>query len=341
DVYKRQGGGLRVGPVSAGARPGPACYGLGGSKPTVTDANLILGRLPDTLAGGSLRLHIDLARRALENLADEAGLGLVEAAWGVVRIANTVMARAIRIVTVERGRDPRQYTLYAFGGAGPLHAVEVAMEIGVERVVVPPYPGVFSSLGLLLSDYRHDYHKSILGSAGSGETWRRVEGTLGEMVERAYRDLEGEGIGRDKAMVARFVELRYKGQSLSLRVPYNGDPEEAVGMFEDLYRARYGFTMPGEEVEVSLARVVAWGVVEKPRLPQSRATRGKPRAIGSRRVYMDGGWVDALLYKVEDLHPGHRAPGPGLVLMPDSTLLVPPGYGFTMLEDRSIVVEAW
>lgn len=334
------GGALRVGPQSAGSSPGPTCYGLGGREPTVTDANLLLGRLPGELAGGAIRLNERLAREAIAGLAARAGLEPLEAAWGIVRIANTIMARALRLVTVERGRDPRTYTLYAFGGAGPLHGAELAVEMGISRVIVPPYPGVFSSLGLTLADHRVDLHKSILGPARERGTWARVEEALDSMEREARRLLEEEGVPPDKVTVARLVEMRYRGQSAGLKVPYTGAPGLALQRFLELYEARYGFTLPGEEVEVSLARVTAVGLTGRraPRAPPpGKRVEAGPR--GSRRVYFPEGWVEAGLYLGEDVAPGAWGRGPGLIMLPDSTVLVPPGWGFRVWGDGSIVLE--
>ncbi len=265
------GGGLRVGPASAGADPGPACYGRGGVKPTVTDANLILGRLPGRLAGG-LRLDLELAVKAVEkHVADPLGMDVVEAAWAIVKLANTIMSRAISLVTVERGHDPREFTMYAFGGAGPMHAAELAEELGVRRVIVPPAPGVFSALGLLVADYRHSFHAGIAKPAGrvSEEELERVFGML---EERARRVLDGEGVPGDRRSYTRLLEMKYWGQAYTLRVPYRGSVADAVKDFHGIHEARYGFSSPEEEVEIVVARLEAVGVTDKPVL--GRRERG-------------------------------------------------------------------
>ncbi len=336
------GGAIRVGPLSAGADPGPACYGLGGTRPTITDANLVLGRIPGELAGGRVKLRPELAWRAIEGLAREAGLELVEAAWAVVRIADTIMGKALRLVTIERGFDPRDFTLYAFGGAGPLHAVELAEETGVSRIVIPPHPGVFSSLGLLVADYRHDYYKSILSSALDGSTEDLVRDAVEEMTARAFKTLESEGVGRDRVRIHVTLDMRYRGQAYDLTVPYSGSLAAALRDFERLHLARYGYTLPGEDVIVSAVRVTAFGVVDKPVLPRGEPRSRRAEPVGSRRVYFPSTeWIETPIYDRDALRPGDEAGGPGVVESSDSTILVPPGYGFTVQADYSILIEPW
>ncbi|MEB3774500.1 MAG: hydantoinase/oxoprolinase family protein [Desulfurococcales archaeon] len=335
------GGAVRVGPLSAGADPGPACYGLGGEKPTITDANLLLGRIPEELAGGRVKLRPELARMAIEDLARDAGLEPVEAAWAIVRIANTVMGKALRLVTIERGFDPRDFTLYAFGGAGPLHAVELAEELGVSRVVIPPHPGVFSSLGLLVADYRHDYYKSILSSALEESTEDLVRESIEEMTTRAFKTLEAEGVGRDRVKIHVTLDMRYRGQAYDLPVPYPGSLEGALQEFERLHLARYGYTLPGEDVIVSTVRVTAYGIVDKPVLPHGEPRSRRAEPVRGRRVYFPStGWVETPIYDRSTLRPGDEAEGPGVVEASDSTILIPPGYGFTVQADYSILIEA-
>ena len=320
------GGGLRVGPASAGADPGPACYGRGGRDPTVTDANLVLGRLPEAIAGGRMRLRRDLAEKAIwERIADPLGMDLVEAAWAIVRLANTVMSRALRLVTVERGHDPRDFTLFAFGGSGPMHAVELAADLGVPRVVVPPMPGVFSALGLLVADYRHDLHEAVARRAEE-VTSEYLDGVFDRLVERADRILDSEGVPRERRLYKRIVEARYWGQGYTLRIPYHGSVEALVEEFHRLHMARYGFSNPGDPVEIVVARLEATGIVDKPSLRAKGRAAGEARPRGTRPVYFEGGWVEAGVYRVEDLAPGSLVEGPAVVEAPDSTILVPPGY---------------
>ena len=334
------GGAIRVGPKSAGADPGPACYGLGGDKPTITDANFILGRLPDNLAGGRIRLRRDLAFKAISGLADEAGLDPFEAAWAIVRIANTIMGKALRLVTIERGYDPRDFTLFAFGGAGPLHAVELAEELGVNSIIVPPYPGVFSSLGLLVADYRHDYYKPVLESAFSSGVEEKVNDIAEELSSKAVYTLISEGIRHDRIRVVVSLDMRYRGQAYDLTVQYRGSLDEAIRSFEKIHEARYGYTMPGEDILVTSVRVTGYGITVKPMLPKSKPRRVEARPYGYREVYFgDEGWINTPIYKRERLRPGENLQGPAIVEGSDSTIVVTPGYTALVNEDYSLLVR--
>jgi len=330
-----RGGALRLGPMSAGAEPGPACYGRGGTEPTVTDALLLLGRLPPALAGGRLRLRRDLAEAALARLARQAGLpGPLEAAEAVVALANAVMARALRIVTVERGHDPEEFQLAAFGGAGPVHAVELAREMGVPRVIVPPRPGVFSALGLLLSDYR----VSVARHLGRPARLLREE-----EVEEAFRRLESEAVERlrlqgytGEVTLERIVEARYRWQGEALRLPYRG-VASVESDFHRLHEERYGFSSPRDEVVVDALRVVAVGEVEKPELAPEEWGRGLEEQW---RIYWEGSWHDALLVGAGRLWELGGLEGPALVAFPDSTLFLPPGSRARPGPHGEVVVDA-
>ena len=320
------GGALRVGPVSAGADPGPACYGRGGREPTVTDAQLVLGRLPEALAGGRIRLRRDLALEALAGLAEKLGMGVEEAAASIIRIANTVMSRALRLVTIERGYDPRLFALYAYGGAGPLHAVELADELGAREVVVPPLPGVFSALGLLVTDYRHDLHAAVVRRADELSD-EELEEVFAGMAGKALAMLRDEGVAPDQARLVRRLDMRYQGQAYELSVPYRGSLEEAVEEFHRLHEARYGFSLPDTPVQVVTARLAAYGVVAKPRLPQGEPSPYRPEPSGRRRVYFpEAGWTWTPVYRRAGLRPGAEIEGPAVIESDDSTVLIPPGH---------------
>ncbi|MET1128507.1 MAG: hydantoinase/oxoprolinase family protein, partial [Thermoproteota archaeon] len=320
------GGALRVGPVSAGADPGPACYGRGGTEPTVTDANYLLGRLPDALAGGRIKLSREAAERAVSGLARRLGMDAVEAASAILRIANTIMAKALRLVSLERGHDPRGFSMFAFGGAGPLHAAALALEIGVSEVVVPPLPGVFSALGLLVTDYRHDLYRAVerrVDEVDEGD----VERLYGELEEEALRILRSEGVPEERVRIARLADMRYLGQAYELTVPYRGSLAATVESFHSLHRARYGYDMRGEPVVLANVRVTAVGVIAKPRMPRSEPRPHRPEPRGRRRVYFEeAGWVDTPVYWRPDLRPGATMEGPALIESDESTVLVPPGF---------------
>lgn len=317
------GGGLRVGPVSAGSDPGPACYGRGGASPTVTDANLVLGRLPETLSGG-LRLSTERAREAIrERIARPLGISVEEAAWSIVMLVNVEMARAIRLVSVERGFDPREFTMFAFGGAGPMHAGELARELGISHLVIPPMPGVFSALGLLVADYKATLYKD-LSTPASRVSDDMLEDAFQSLEERATEALESQGVGRDRIRTSRFLEAKYWAQAYTLRMPYPGSLEAALQEFHRLHEARYGFSMQGEPIEIAGVRVEAVGLTEKPRLePASGSEPLEP--AGERDVLILGGWERAAVYRPRAPAPGSLIWGPAVVELPDSTILLPPG----------------
>lgn len=320
------GGALRVGPVSAGADPGPACYGRGGAEPTITDANYVLGRLPDELAGGRLQLSKSLAEKALSKIADKLGLSVVEVAASIIKIANTIMARALRLVSVERGFDPREFSMYAFGGAGPLHAALLASEISVKEVIVPPLPGVFSALGLLVTDYRHDLYTAIVKRADELSR-HELEDAFSKLEDEATKMLLSEGVKEENIHVTRLLDMRYLGQAYELTVPYRGSVEEAVESFHEKHKARYGYDLRGEPVVVVNARIVAVGFIPKPQLPRSKPSPYKPEPEKKRPVFFEETeWTTTPVYWRPKLRPGARMQGPAIVESDDSTILIPPGF---------------
>jgi N-methylhydantoinase A len=224
------GGALRVGPKSAGADPGPAAYGRGGTEPTVTDANVVLGRLiPTAFLGGTMSLDTDQARKAVGSIAGRLGTSPEEAAWGIIRIVNANMEAAIRVISVERGSDPRQFILAAFGGAGPLHACELAMALQIPRVFIPKAPGVLSALGMLAADIIKDYVRTIM--VHSQEAHETVEKALSELEEQGRAELAQEGFSSEQVTLEPALDLRYVGQSYELSLPFEGNIERAVTHF--------------------------------------------------------------------------------------------------------------
>ncbi|MGH7266249.1 MAG: hydantoinase/oxoprolinase family protein, partial [Candidatus Rokuibacteriota bacterium] len=267
------GGGFRVGPRSAGADPGPACYGRGGTQPTITDANLVLGRLnPDYFLGGEMKVSVAAAERALtEGLARPLGLTPRAAALGMLEIANAKMVEAIRMISIQRGFDTRGFLLVAFGGAGPLHASAVARALGIRRVLIPPAPGVSSALGLLACDLKHDYVRSYLRPLAQAEP-EAIRRILGEFEAEAGRVLAREGVPRERVRRVRALDLRYVGQSFELAIPL---PDGAVtrtglaGLEAKFFRAHdraYGFAARGEPIEVVNVRLTGIGAVPRPKL---------------------------------------------------------------------------
>jgi N-methylhydantoinase A len=314
--WRDAGGALRVGPRSAGADPGPACYGRGGTEPTVTDANLLLGRLAadSTLAGG-VALDVGAAERAVGTLASALGLDPLDTAEGIVRVANQEMVRALRVVTVERGVDPRDFALLPFGGAGPMHAAEIAAELGIGRVLCPRAGGVLSALGLCASDRRRDTSRTVMLS-GAELTRERVAAAVAELIE----GLDAEP-GAEPEVV---YELRYAGQAFELPVPgpTEPDPADLAERFAAAHEARYGHRDPEGEVVLVHIRLAMVSSGARPRLVA--ATGPAPRQ-SSRRVRFDGEWHDAPVLRGEP-PAGLCLNGPVILEQPESTLILPPGW---------------
>jgi N-methylhydantoinase A len=317
-AWRDAGGALRVGPYSAGADPGPACYGRGGEEPTVTDANLVLGYLDSEspLAGG-VQLDRDAAAAALGGLADALGMQVEEAAAGIARVAGTEMARAVRVMTVERGTDPRELALLAFGGAGPLHAAAIAAELGMDRVLVPFASGVLSAVGLIAAERRRDLVESVL-LAGDSLTGERV----GDAVERlAARGREELSAG--DAEVRAGYDLRYAGQAFELTIAGDAHPrpESLREAFDRAHEERYGYADPDAELELVTIRVA----VALPPAQLPAAEGGEAKRLAERTAVFDGERHEAAVVRGV---PQELA-GPAIVELPESTLVVPPGWRVT------------
>mgnify|MGYP006281329439 CR=1 FL=1 len=328
------GGALRVGPESAGADPGPACYGRGGERATVTDAHVVLGRLPpDAFLGGRIALDADRAERALDAVGREAGLepgdGLSRAeraALGVVRVANAHMERALRVISVERGHEPEDFAMVSYGGAGGLHAAELARRLGIAEVVVPPAASVLSAFGMLSADVVRDYVRTVMlpGDTRVEELRERIR----PMAERGRRDVGAEGVPTDRIHVEPALDMRYRGQSYELEVPLE---EEFVSRFHREHRRAYGHAEPGAPVEVVNLRVRAVGEVRPPPLPDREPGPADPEeALRSTRPVVLGadgavGRSEVPVYDGEALRPGHEVPGPAVVARSDTTVLLGPG----------------
>jgi N-methylhydantoinase A len=319
------GGALVVGPESAGANPGPVAYGRGGQQPTVTDANVVLGRLPDDyFLGGRMALDVPAATAALGWLGAQMGRTPAEAAEGVVRVANSNMDAAIRVISVQRGYDPRDFTLVAFGGAGPLHAADLATALRIGRVLVPRYPGVLSALGLLVADVVKDYSQTVMLPAGEA-TAPRLDALFAPLEERGWAELRAEGFAPERIRAERWADLRYVGQSFELRVPLRGDFRAA---FDALHARRFGHQHPDWPVELVNLRLKMVGLVEPPPLapaPLGPADASAAR-LGTRAVVFDGRPTPTMLYARAGLAPGHAFAGPAVVVQDDTTTVVPPGW---------------
>ncbi|HNB29373.1 MAG TPA: hydantoinase/oxoprolinase family protein, partial [Alphaproteobacteria bacterium] len=330
------GGALRVGPKSAGAVPGPACYGQGGGAATVTDAAVVMGLLdPLEYLGGEIRLDPQLARDTVERaVARPLGLSVEEAAFGIVSIANANMIQAIRTLSVERGHDVRGFSLLAFGGAGPLYAPYMARELGMAEVIAPRNPGVFAAQGLLLTDIRH---------AAQAPWQRRLQRVAAEEIGRRLdtlrRELDHE-LGADGVQPAaryfRFsADMRCVGQFHLLNVPLPApaaagwwDPARLAADFHAAHERAYGHADPAVPVELVNLRVDGFGRIDRlPEAAEEAAATDAPAPVGARRVYFDRatGWTEAAIYRRAQLKPGHRIAGPAIILQRDSTLVVLPG----------------
>jgi len=318
-------GSLRCGPLSAGADPGPACYGRGGDRPTVTDAHVLLGWLsPRGLLGGRMPLSTEAAARAVAAVAQPLGLDQTATAAGIVRVVNAQMVRALRIVSLERGYDPREMVAIAFGGAGPMHAATLADELGVREVVIPPNPGLFSAVGLLAADLRCDRVESVM---------RPLEQVDPETLEARFRRLEAQaqegvsdGEGRREVVVRRALDLRYIGQSYELTVPGEVPLARAAEAFRARHAEIYGYAPPREPMEVVNARVTALGIMPPLSLWEPPPAPRAPDHGEMRRAYFDGGWVQVPVVARGGLGAGGAIPGPAIVEEDEATTIVPPGW---------------
>src|SRR5712692_9912917 len=317
---------LRVGPQSAGAEPGPAAYGKGGEEPTVTDANVVLGHLPPSLLGGEMALDADAARAAMQKIADAMGLASVEeAAEGVVAIVNENMAGALRLVSVQRGHDPRDFALVAYGGAGPLHANAVARLMGSFPVIVPPAPGLLCAIGDLVADFRDEFARTyirVVSHASGNEVAEILDGLGG----RATAWLEGEGISADDQRIAYTADMRYQRQGYEIPVALDPDEVRSNGLaeleerFNGLHEQLYGFRMPGTACEIVNLRAVGSGTVPKPELPTGVIGQADVSAavVDEDEVVFEGDRVATKIYDRSKLQPGATLDGPAIVTEFDS-----------------------
>ena len=331
------GGGMRVGPQSAGAVPGPVCYGRGGTQPTVTDANLVLGRLDggNFLGGtGAVGLDAAAALAALTRLGDElGGYSPQEAALGVVRIANATMERALRRVSVERGHDPRAFALIPFGGAGPLHACDLASSLGVQKILIPPSPGVLSALGLLMADVVHENAQAILCDATAlTADIDFLAGHFERLAEQSRAVLAGEGVADPRLEAA--LDMRYRGQSYELTVPIaapisRDSLADAVAGFHSLHLQRYGYAMTEAAVEVVTLRLRGSGPGAQPEFQRQPLgpTDASPAFLGEKPVWFQADSpTPTATYDRSRLTPGNRFTGPAIVYQFDTTTVIPPGW---------------
>ena len=354
-----EGGALLVGPQSAGADPGPACYGKG-EYITVTDANLILGRLqPEHFLGGRLPLNYRSAEKLMEGLAKSIGADIQEAALGVIRVVNASMERAIRTISLERGYDPREFTLVPFGGAGPMHSCELAQELRIPRVLVPPNPGILSALGVAIADIVKDYSRTVM-LRGQDMGRERLNDEFSTLEDQAREDMGQEGLNVEHLLAQRSLDVRYVGQSFELNVDYpstslragrsrgrdSSDRSEqalnrsVTNAFHKAHRQRFGYADPSEPVEIVNLRLKMIVPVDKP-LPEPETPGGESPVdarTGEVRVVFREGAFATSLYLRERLHCANRVPGPALVLQMDSTTVIPPGWVAEVDEWKNLII---
>lgn len=341
------GGALRVGPQSAGAVPGPVCYRQGGTLPTVTDANVVLGRLnPKYLLSGNFELDRENAVRAIEEkIADPLGLSPIEAAAGIVRVVNANMVRGIRVVSVEKGYDPREFALVPFGGAGPVHGVELAEELGMTEVIVPKNPGVTSAIGMLAADVRHDYVRTHVQD--SAAMTARELGRLVEKLEtQARNDLAEEGFEKKDMQLHRVLDMRYRGQAYEIPIDISGGEitkdhiTKAREDFHKLHEWSYGYKRPEQVVEIVNARLTALGKLPSVKFVEAEADRKHVAApIETRDVFLRDGFAPCPVYRREDFVPGMTFQGPAVVEQLDATTVIFPEQKARVDSFGNIVIQ--
>jgi N-methylhydantoinase A len=325
---------LRVGPESAGARPGPAAYGLGGEAATVTDANVVIGNLPPRLVGGEMSLDVDRARQAVQSVADALGLSIGAAAAGIIAIANETMAGALRLVSVQRGYDPRDFALVAFGGAGPLHANAVGELMGSFPVIVPPGPGLLCALGDLVADFRNEFSRTLIKVIDSIDRGEAVQ-LMRQLEEQALSWLESEGASTQARHVTFSADMRYRGQGYE--IPLSVDPEEIesegflplTDRFDELHERLYGFGMPGTPTEIVNIRAIALGELPSPELPVGPigSEDASEAIIDADHRILDGEEErSAPIYDRSLLKPGNVVSGPAIITEFDSTTAILSGF---------------
>lgn len=347
-AYIDNGGVLKVGPQSAGAQPGPAAYDRGGSLPTVTDANIVLGRLnPQYILGGRMAVHKDLAEKALqENICTQTDLSVLEAARGIVAVVNSNMVRTTRVVSVERGYDVRDFALVAFGGAGPLHACEIAEELDIKKAIIPPSPGTLCSLGLLTADIKYDYVITSIMDADEANA-AQINGVFDELVQRGRDFLKQEGVSASDQRFERRVDARYKMQNYELTIPVTADAvdEACVAQIREVFHIEheknYGHCDKTQPVQFVNFRLAAVGLREKPVPHLEKRSESAPKPTDTRLVYLNQavGFVPCPIYNREQLLAGDCMEGPMIIEQMDSTILITPGWRVSLDHTGALILD--
>lgn len=345
-----EGGVLKSGPASAGSAPGPACYGAGGTEATNTDANMVLGALkPEGLAGGAMKLQPELAQEAVQRIADRLGMDATKAANGIITVSNANMVQAMRQVTTERGYDPREFALVAFGGAGPLHCAELALQMSIPKVIVPPNPGLTSALGLLFADVRYDFSRTRICRADQLDC-AEIESEFAEMEATACEMLRASGFDDERMHLQRIANFKYYGgfEAVPLSVAIEGRRfdqaalDTALARFASEHEREYNYVLDEIPVELQLIRLVAHGLIERPSLRQSDHTGTAAAAeTGTRDVYFEeeNGFVSTKVYDRDRLLPGAQLVGPAIVEQMDSTVLIRPGMSADVDRYFNLILE--
>lgn len=348
-AWRDPGGALNVGPRSAGAEPGPACYGRGGTSPTVTDANLVLGRLsPGYFNAGRMSLDLDAARRAIGSLAGSLGLSIEETALGIIRVVNANMVKGIAAVTILRGIDVRGFSLLSFGGAGGVHAVDLARSLSMREALIPPLPGTFSAVGLLVTEGRHDYVTALGGVRTGNLDLAQIEAHYVRMEREALDELTGQGFDPSAISLIRTADLKVAGQTYELSLPFPGTGtidasavDQLIQAFSRLYRERYAFFFEGEPIEIVNLRVAALGRNAPVSFEHPLHGKSDPSAArkGLRPVYFEHlGFVDTGIYERSLLKPGNIIRGPAIVEEATSSVLIPPETEASVLDDLGLAI---
>ena len=347
-IARADDGLLRVGPQSAGAQPGPACYGQGGEEPTITDANLILGRLSaDRFLGGEMKLDVAAAEQALVKIGKPLGMNAIETADGILRIAATAMSYAVKGVTTERGLDAGDFVLVAYGGAGPLHAVDVAREIGIRNVIVPAAPGVFSAFGMLFSNLRYDYVRTHLMQLADAP-FDEIEAVFRELEQNGRDAITATSVKPRKIVVKRALDMRYVGQEhpvtveLPMRIFRKQDRAAIKRHFDNDHLQRYGTCAPDENAEIVSLRVTVAGLMRKP--PPEKIRKGprmpsKSASMGARKVWFDGRFSNTPTYRRTELVAGNTIKGPALIEEHASTTVLMPGDRMTVDDYGNLTIR--
>lgn len=336
-AYRDPGGSLRVGPRSAGAHPGPVCYGRGGRELTVTDANLALGRLSaEHFLGGGQTLATELVTERLDRFAREMSLSPVAAAEGIIRVANATMERAIRVISLERGYDPRDFALVCFGGAGAMHAADLARGLGIPWVIVPQAAGTLSALGMLLADFVRDYSQTVMLPV-SGTAPKDLGAAFLRLEERAGHEFAAEGFTENEVAIERALDMRYVGQGYELSVPMS---ESFAQAFHETHTRRYGYADPARPTEIVNVRIRAAARTEKPKLPEREPgpEDASHAVIGERSIVFDGKPHDSCLVDRAKLAPGNSLAGPALIVEYSTTTVVPPDFRCTVDRWENLVL---